>query len=427
MKCSDIRNNFSDYIDGEALPEVAAAIEQHVTGCDECRRELENYRAFTALLSGLGEEELPFAFNAKLRQRLEEEARARRRGKAVKKRGWVKAVALAAACLVLVVGAASVGGRLLLGKGANDAAPAEGYYGESGVALYDYGGGSSGMTAARAPQTAAEAPQAAPEAEMFAEEAQEYSAADNVAGVDPKSVPQEALERKIIRNCSLSLKVNDFDAAFAAIEACAATYGGYVVSGEKYDYEGSTQRSGFISIRVDSERLDEALAEIEGLGAAESSNFYTSDVTADYYDIQGRLKQYRTQEQRLTELYDQAEAITDMIAIEAELSRVSAEIDSLEGTLRYYDQLTALSLINVNLYTPDTYTQVVEPQGWAGFWQDIREGFLNGINSALDFLAGLFVLIVSIFPSLVLVAVAVLVVALVIRGLRKRKRGGEKQ
>jgi len=426
MKCSDIRNHFSDYIDGEALPEVAAAIEEHAAQCDECRRELEHYRAFTARLAGLGEEELPFAFHARLRQRLEEEAQTLRRGKTRKKRTWVKAAALAAACLVLVIGAASVGGNLLLGKGANDAAPAESYYGESGVAMYDYGGGSSGMTAARAPQTA-EAPQAAPEAELFAEEAQEYSAADNVSGVDQKSVPQEALERKIIRNCSLSLKVNDFDAAFAAIEACAAAYGGYVVSGEKYDYEGSTQRNGYISIRVDSQRLDDALAEIESLGTAESSNFYTSDVTADYYDMQGRLKQYRTQEERLTELYGKAETIEDMISIESELARVNMEIDSLEGMLRYYDELTALSLIDVNLYTPNVYTQAVEPQGWAGFWQDIREGFLRGVNSALDFLAHLFVLIVSILPFLALLAIAAVILLLIVKGARNKKRSREKQ
>ena len=65
------------------------------------------------------------------------------------------------------------------------------------------------------------------------------------------------------------------------------------------------------------------------------------------------------------ELYAQAETIQDLISLESELTRVTGEIESLEGSIRYYDQLTALSLIDIYLYTPNAYTQTVEPTGWA--------------------------------------------------------------
>ncbi len=412
MKCSDIQNNFSEYIDGEALPEITAAIDAHLAGCEACRRELESYRAFVSLFAALGEEELPFDFSVKLRASLEAEAAARQKAKAGKKRVRIRALALAAACLVLVVGASAAIQGMRMGKSASydTAAPAETpmmAYNDS----YSYDAGEGGQMRA----------QTAPEAELFAADEEAYpEAAEN--GVGAKTRPEEAaIERKVIKNCSLSLKVDDFDKAYAAIGALAQAYGGYVVSAEQYDYEGATQRNGYISIRVDAGRLDQALAEIQSLGKVENSNTYSSDVTAAYYDTEARLEQYQAQAERLTELYDRADNITDLIAIEAELTRINAETDAMAGTLRYYDELTALSLIDVNLYTPSAYTQSVEPLGWAGFWKDLGAGFLNGVNGALDFLAELLVLLASILPALVLLALVVLAVILIVKGAKRRR------
>lgn len=423
MKCSDIRHHFSDYIDGEALPEIAAAIEAHGEQCPDCRAELAAYRAFVNRFSSLDLEELPFGFNARLHASLEAEAKARAQAKARQRKSRVRIFGLIAACLVLVVGASAVLGNLTgMGRSMKsyDAETIAGIP-EAPMAAYDMAGGSSEEYVAdgngasydmAAPQ---EAPAPAPEAELYG-----ITAESGVRNSLP-AAPEEALARKVIRNSSLFLQVDDFDGAYAAIEATAQAYGGYVVSAEKYHYEGETQQRGYVSIRVDAERLDQALAEIEALGNVESSNIYSNDITAEYYDIQSRLSQYQAQAERLTQLYDKAEEITDLIAIEAELTRVNAEVDSLAGTLRYYDQLTALSLIDVNLYTPNVYTQSVEPKGWAGFWQDLGEDFFQGLNNTLDFLAALVIFLARILPGLVLLAVAVAVIVLVFKARRKRK------
>ena len=185
----------------------------------------------------------------------------------------------------------------------------------------------------------------------------------------------QAVERKIITNWYLSIKVDDFDVAFSAVEEMAKAYGGYVVSG--YTYNDDYNQQGYISIRVDAELVDAAVEALKTLGTVEDSNFTTNDITMEYYDLQSRLTQYRAQEARLLELYDQAENIEDLLAIETELVRIQSEIDSLEGTIRYYDQLTTLSLIEVSLYSPRCVCADRRAQRLGSLWQESERGLFE--------------------------------------------------
>ena len=229
------------------------------------------------------------------------------------------------------------------------------------------------------------------------------------------------MERKIIKDWYISLEIMDYDVVFAALEELATRYGGYVVSADSYQSADSEYRDGWISLRVNAEQAEAAVAEIATLGVVESSSYSTSDVTSEYYDIEARLSQYQAQEERLLEMYDAAETVSDLVTIETELVRVQSEIESMEGRLRYYDQLTALSLIEISLYTPNPYTQTVEPQGWAGFVQNLREHFLRGINNLLDFVANLVYFLVSALPVLIILAVVIVVIVVLIRHRRHRR------
>lgn len=36
--CSEVLEGLSDYLDGELSPEMSAMVEQHLTGCENCKR-----------------------------------------------------------------------------------------------------------------------------------------------------------------------------------------------------------------------------------------------------------------------------------------------------------------------------------------------------------------------------------------------------
>lgn len=53
--CTAVREQMSDYLDGELDPKSARAIERHVRWCPNCRRMLKNLRRTIGALAGLGD------------------------------------------------------------------------------------------------------------------------------------------------------------------------------------------------------------------------------------------------------------------------------------------------------------------------------------------------------------------------------------
>lgn len=410
MECTDIRRHLSEYIDNECPEEIRLAVASHLAQCDDCRREYEQLLALSQHIRSLPQQELPFDFSAVMAEKLREEDQRNPRRKPVYKRGWARVLELCA-CLVLVLGLAGLGSRVLKGAGADLAAPESAAYYDDSVSANAESRNYEDYADSIAMQADEEA--AVAEAEM--PESEKYSSGGAAAA------DMEAMQRKIVMNWSLDLEVDDFDAAWHEIERIAADYGGYVVSGNTYGATDSPQRDGFISIRVAADRARQAVDEISALGELQSNDFSSEDVTSDYYDIAARLAALETQEQRLLEMYGQAASVPEMLEIEGQLTEVRTQIESLQGTLNYYDQLTALSLIEIRLHSLSDYSQGVEPKGWHGFISKLKSNFLTGLNNTLDGLAGFLVWLVRVLPFLILLAAVVIVLLLIIRRRRKAK------
>lgn len=412
MKCEEIRSHLSEYADGETAPEISRIIEAHLEDCEDCRQRLTQLEAVSGAIAGLGEEELPLGFSTDFADKLNFEKKNHPKTKPLSKRSWFRVTAVVAACLVIFIGVGSVffGGYFRMD--ANSSAPQDAAY-DSEIMTSEsmYGAQSSNDSLMRAGDMQEGADEDSGTGIIYKDEA---------TGAEP-NVASTVLERKIIKNAYLDLEVGDFEIAFATIENLASQYGGYVVTGEKYNSEDDPVQRGYISLRVDATQLDQAISEIEALGKVDSSRESTDDITSDYYDLQGRLAQYEAQRDRLLDFYDSAGTIDELISLESELTRVEVEIESLTGTLERYDQLTDLSLINVNIYTPSAYTTSVEPKGFKNFWNNVQSAFLNGINGFLSFIANVLVFIVRILPWLVILA-AIITVIIVVRHQRRKKR-----
>ena len=403
MECTDIRRHLSEYIDNECPEEIRASVAAHLQTCPECRQKYEQLLALSRRMRALPRQELPFDFTAALDERIREEERRQPRRKPVYKRPWARVMELCA-CLLLVVGVVTLGGNMFH-MGAS--APADMAYttqGSSGDYSGDYRDYSNSMEM--------------PETEEAVAQSEDAYAADSAASASSLSESSQAAERKIVMNWYLDLQVDDLDAAFSEIERIAYAHGGYTVSGSSSG-AGSGYRDGFISVRVEAEQARQAVEEISALGEVRSSQYSSEDVTSDYYDTSARLTAYEAQEQRLLELYGQAASVTEMLEIEQQLTSVRAQIESLQGALNYYDRLTALSLIEISLYQPGTYTQTVEPQGWQGFVTKLKSSFLTGLNNTLDGLAGLLTALARALPFLIL---AGLILFLLIRLIRRTRR-----
>lgn len=176
------------------------------------------------------------------------------------------------------------------------------------------------------------------------------SAVDSDGGSDTEQLetgypPVSAQDRLIVRIVDMTIEVVDVPRHIEAVSGIALQRGGRVVSEQR-----SSQHVGHISVRVPSAQLDDAVRAISDLGLDVLSLISTSDdVTEEYFDVQARIQNLNVTRDSLRELLSREGELEDILEVQREITRVSGEIEILEGRKRLLEQTSATSLINVTL------------------------------------------------------------------------------
>ena len=69
--CMHMLGDLSDYLDGEASQEICAEIEQHMTGCEDCRIVVDTFQKTVLLYRDLPRPELTQEARTRLYQALD--------------------------------------------------------------------------------------------------------------------------------------------------------------------------------------------------------------------------------------------------------------------------------------------------------------------------------------------------------------------
>ncbi len=175
-----------------------------------------------------------------------------------------------------------------------------------------------------------------------------------------------AIDAKVIRDGSVELRIapGSFGATTAQIRTIAADLGGYVASGESRieEYDDERYAVGWYTIRIPTDRFDDAVARIGDLGENVSSTLSSQDVTEEYVDLEGRLNYWREQEAFYGRLMEEATTIDDLVTIQTRMQEVLLNIEEIEGRLRYLDGRTQFATLTVGLTeVPDGPIVPVEP------------------------------------------------------------------
>ena len=156
----------------------------------------------------------------------------------------------------------------------------------------------------------------------------------------------------IIRNGSVSIRVDSLEPAMDAVKALAASLGGIVANVSVMNGEREV-RSAQLELRLPAARFDEAMAGVRPLGKVEHASATAQDVGEEYVDIAARVANAKRLEQRLVSLLaTRTGKLEDVLAVERELARVREEIERHEGRLRFLDTRIATSTIVVSVHEP---------------------------------------------------------------------------
>lgn len=155
----------------------------------------------------------------------------------------------------------------------------------------------------------------------------------------------------IVKNASLELQVpkDGFERAFEQAQLVAGKYGGFVVSSST---SGTRIRSGSLLIRVPNASFEQALADLRDLGDVEGESISGEDVSAQFVDLEARLRTWEAQETVLLRLMDRATSVEDTLKIQRELQDVQLRIEEIRGQLRLLRDRTELATISVALHEP---------------------------------------------------------------------------
>ncbi|MBR1566379.1 MAG: DUF4349 domain-containing protein [Oscillospiraceae bacterium] len=227
---------------------------------------------------------------------------------------------------------------------------------------------------------------------------------------DARTDAPEENPEKIIYSGDATVETTEFEKSVAALEKMIAEAGGFIesssVNGNNY-YDSSrgytSKRSANYTLRVPSEKFAALMSSLSDIGNVPYTHTYTENVTAEYYDVQARLKALQAQEARLLEMMEIAETVEDIITIEDKLTDVRYRIDSFQSSLNNWDRRVAYSTLSitvkeVQVYTPATVTKI-------SYGEELSRAFTDALKNAGQFFKDLLVFLVSAIPTLVILAV----------------------
>lgn len=211
--------------------------------------------------------------------------------------------------------------------------------------------------------------------------------------------------RKIIRNGSIDLRVENASATLRKAEAIVNAHGGFLA-----DQQANYDRGSDITVvyRIPASAFDATLQGLTGLGKVISAQVSSNEVTGQVIDLESRLRSKRAAADRLRILVGQAIKPADVLAIESELANREADIESMQAQLSGLNDQVSLSTLRAHIFTPSA-GPVVEPHAKPSFLSGWRRGVKAFTDVADSLAAGLGALLP--FTPLLLALIVVMLVA----------------
>ncbi|WP_367045743.1 DUF4349 domain-containing protein [Streptomyces sp. Je 1-332] len=189
-----------------------------------------------------------------------------------------------------------------------------------------------------------------------AKEEAQYSGGQDNKGVGGGSQADKSGQKKppkitgthIIRTATLTVRVKDVPKALDEVRAAATDAGG-AVGDETTDRDGHGDERSRIVLRVPQDRYEEVLTSLEGTGKLIERKAKAQDVTEQVVDVESRVKSQRASVARVRELMDKATKLSDVVALEGELSSRQSELEALLAQQSSLKDRTSMSTITLSL------------------------------------------------------------------------------
>lgn len=224
--------------------------------------------------------------------------------------------------------------------------------------------------------------------------------------------------RKIVRNGSLELLVNDVGQSISKIGTLVTAAGGYV---EKSTQTNSGGHSADLTVRVPAARLDQVMGEVKSLATTvDKEGVEVRDVTREYIDLDARLRNARAEEAQYLLILKRATTIKDTLDVTEKLSDVRGRIEQMQGEMKLLTAQIDMSSLEISLRADSDATV-------AGLhWRPLRQAkiavgeMLSGLTDWVDSVIAFLINLPLIGAWLVSIVILLLVAVRILRFLWRR-------
>lgn len=209
---------------------------------------------------------------------------------------------------------------------------------------------SSAGGAASAGLAMSDAPAAA-QATVGAAPAREAVAAGTPGLPEPAAPPGDS-GRKIVKDATMSVLVENIDLGQSRIGGIAAQAGGYVLE-SRTDNSAEGFKQAFVKIAVPVDQFEASLQRVrEAAKQVYSEQASGVDVSQEFVDLQSEIANLEATQARVRQFLDQATTVEEALGVNAKLTEIEGEISQRKGRLQSLGQRAAFSTIAVQLQAP---------------------------------------------------------------------------
>lgn len=169
--------------------------------------------------------------------------------------------------------------------------------------------------------------------------------------------------RLVIKTGTIHMIVKNIESSIKSIIQYTTSKGGWIVNSKITEQEKIP--SGNIIVRVPVEIFDEAMLYFKSLAEKISyEGIQGEDITEEYTDLQSRLRNLEATESQLLKIMDKSGTISDVLAVQKELTTIRDQIEQTKGKIQYLEKSAKMTTISINLALSEELLPIPPAEKW---------------------------------------------------------------
>jgi hypothetical protein len=239
------------------------------------------------------------------------------------------------------------------------------------------------------------------------------SSAGATSGSAGRAVAAAPMGRAVISTGQVTIHTRSIGRARAEVIRLVGSWDGVVADEQTSSNDRGRAVESTLTLRVPTSRFSEAMTAFADLGDVEQQSRKSEDVTTKVIDNDARVRAAERSIRQIEALLGRAEKLSDIIAIESDLARRQADLDSLKSQQAYLADQTSQSTINVHLSLPSKAAPA----------EAEAHGFLAGLSGGWTALGSATTVLLTVVGAVLPFAVLLVILGVPIWLVVRRRAG----